>query len=70
MKYPDAESRQAALAGYEADVRRAERVVAEAATEYVNHFFPPTETGEGLGTEGGKLIRAVRALKRAKARQV
>lgn len=70
VKYPDAESRQAALRGYADDIRRAEHAVAKAAAEYVDYFFPPTATGEGLETEGGQLIRAVRALKRVQARQV
>ena len=70
MKYPDAESRAAALDGYRDDVRRAEKAVARASIEYVNYFFPPGDSGEGLNTPGGELIRAVRALQRIEKRQV
>lgn len=70
MKYPDAESRNAALRGHESDIRGAERLVAKAAAEYVNYFFPPGESGESLDTKAGALIRAVRKLQRIEKRTV
>ncbi len=70
MKYPDAESRAAALDGHRDDVRRAEHAVAKAAVEYVNHFFPATENGESVEGKSGALLRAVRALQRIEKRAV
>lgn len=70
MKYPDAETRAAALKGYDDDIRRAEKAVAQAAIDYVNYFFPISESGEGLDNESGRLMRSIRALERVRKRVV
>lgn len=43
--------------------RQLEQLVAQAAIDYVDYFFPKEETGMELAwTAGGELIRAVREL--------
>jgi hypothetical protein len=49
------------------DIRRAEQRVAQAAIDYVDYFFPSSETGAGMDNTGGELIRAVRALQHVQA---